>query len=85
LAADKGHLQTVQDILKLGANPHIEGKHKIDAFYMATKRGHLEVVNFFFEKGLVKDVNKAYETNEQTALLAACKHGHHLVAKVLIE
>ncbi|ESW31490.1 hypothetical protein PHAVU_002G242500 [Phaseolus vulgaris] len=84
IAADKGHLDVVQDILFYSSTEGISLKNDLgfDAFHIAASRGHLCIVKLLLERdsGLIKTVSRS----NATPLISAATGGHTSVVELLL-
>ncbi|XP_047156835.1 ankyrin repeat-containing protein ITN1-like [Vigna umbellata] len=84
IAADKGHLDVVRDILLYSSNEGISSKNDLgfDAFHIAASRGHLSIVKLLLEydPGLMKTVTRS----NATPLISAATGGHTSVVELLL-
>src|SRR2546421_13875 len=79
-AAEHGREATAQRLLGEGAN--IQVTVKINALFIAAKKGHSEVVKLLLETKADVSVTDYYG---KTALYMAAKNGHSAVVKLLLK
>lgn len=80
LAALKGHLPIVTDLVVAGAE--VNPEEGWTALIYAAFEGHTEVVRFLLEKGADID---AQSQNGMTALMAAARNGHLETVRLLLD
>ncbi|KAK7318861.1 hypothetical protein RJT34_03568 [Clitoria ternatea] len=84
IAADKGHLEVVQDILPYASPQGVSLKNDLgfDPFHIAASRGHLAIVELLLHQdpGLIKTVS----LSNATPLISAATKGHTSVVKLLL-
>lgn len=84
VAAEQGHLEVLQELLKSARQDTVVKKNQsgLDAFHTAAKQGHLGIV-----KELLKYQPDLYKTNDLaycTPLISAATKGHAEVVKELL-
>ena len=82
-AAEKGDIKKVATFLKSGIDPNLQDQKDWLALHYASKRGYLEVVQYFLENGANIDVYE--EEHDRTVLQLAIIEGHLEMVKLLIE
>lgn len=99
MAAEAGHLSTLQLLISQGADVNIRNKWNTTALMMAAKRGHEAVVRLLLEHNA--EVDSSDDTNDaklskggdvnirnslkKTALMMAMRAGHDSVVRLLLE
>lgn len=81
IAASKGHLDNVRNLLSGGADINAVTVDNISALMYASENGDVEMVNLLLEKGADPNI-KPY--NGATALIGAAKLNHQAIAELLI-
>jgi hypothetical protein len=82
IAAQEGHLSTVELLLKAGVDIGIAPRHQRTALHLAAQQGHLAVVQTLVAHGA--DVN-ARSTGGFTPAMDAARFNHRDVASFLLE
>jgi ankyrin repeat protein len=84
LAAEKGHLMTVEVLLGSGGNVDLDTRDwkNATALILAAGQGHFEVVELLLDKGASPDLQ---DDLGRTALIMAAEIGHLAMVKVLLE
>jgi ankyrin repeat protein len=82
IAAEGGHLEVVEVLLKFGAVIDSKDEYGITALHIAVEGGHLEVVEVLLKFGAVIDSKNDFGI---TALHIAADKGHLEVVKVLLK
>ena len=85
-AADMGHTEVVEALLRLGCDPnasHTSGSIGATALMAAAGNGHGGVVGALLEHGGV-DLD-AVDSNGETALMKAARHGQAAIAAQLVD
>ncbi|CBN58107.1 hypothetical protein OSCI_3620030 [Kamptonema sp. PCC 6506] len=80
IAAHKGHVEIVQELIAVGANVN-RGFDKLP-LHTAAEEGHLEIVRLLLDAGAEIE---GYEEDNWTALMAASFAGHLQVVQLLVE
>lgn len=85
LEARRGRLDSVRELLRLGANPNKAGPydHEPTALTIAAKSGHLEIVGYLLEYGV--DMAEARERSRENPIYIALDNGHVGIARLLFE
>ena len=83
LAAQYGHLDTVNELLAAGARVELHEKGYYTALMLAAGNGHREVVRLLAEAGA--DVDDVEIARGWTALIWAAKRGHRDTVRLLLE
>jgi len=82
VAAQYGHVDTVQALLRRGARVDLHEKGYYTALMLAAGNGHTEVVRLLAQAGA--DVNEVELTRGWTALIWAAKRGHRETVRLLL-
>ena len=82
MAAENGHLEVIEALIKADADVNASNKNGTTALQVAAINGHLKVVEALIEAGA--DVN-ASNNNGVTALQVAAENGHLEVIEALIK
>ncbi|MFC1653134.1 ankyrin repeat domain-containing protein [Planctomycetota bacterium] len=83
VAAEKGHLSIVKELISRGANIHLkEDNHGMNALMLAASEGHLEIVESLVEVGAKLDEKD--KTLGATSLMVASKYGYVPIVKLLL-
>ena len=80
-AATKGHIDTVQELLRLGSDVNAGGPGGKTALALAAERGHVEIVKLLISRGAKVDKP---DKRKKTPLLLACKAGEAPSMAVLL-
>ncbi|RZR95612.1 hypothetical protein BHM03_00024461 [Ensete ventricosum] len=88
IAAEKGHVEAVREILKVSdiQSAGIKANNNYDSFHIAAKQGHLghvDVVNLLLETDA--SLAKIARNNGKTVLHSAARMGHVNVVKSLLD
>lgn len=83
MAAEGGKPQIVTFLLEKGADVHAMNTFGCNAFYAASKNGHLEVINLLLEKMTIDQIN-IVDKDDFTVLEIAIYYGHESIVKALI-
>ena len=83
LAAQNGHLETVDELIAAGARVALHEKGNYSALMLAAGNGHADVVRRLASAGA--DVDDVELTRGWTALIWAAKRGHVEVVATLLE
>lgn len=83
LAAQYGHLETVESLLNAGARVSLHEKGYYTALMLAAGNGHAQVVQRLAAAGA--DVDEIEITRGWTALIWAAKRGHRETVRVLLD
>ncbi|MCB1800387.1 MAG: ankyrin repeat domain-containing protein [Gammaproteobacteria bacterium] len=83
LAAQYGHLETVESLLNAGARVALHEKGYYTALMLAAGNGHAQVVQRLAAAGA--DVDEIEITRGWTALIWAAKRGHRETVRALLE
>ena len=81
-AAEKGHVQVVQLLLKSGASPDTRSERNVTPLIMASMNGHEETVSVLLASGAKVE---AKDRDGRTALHMACASGHLGIIRKLLE
>ena len=96
LAARRGHLQTVQALLRRGADVHLPDKNGLTALMWACNRGHDAIIPLLIASGernerdgmpqrlATDDQRLATDKEGMTALMHAAHNGHVQAAEILV-
>lgn len=81
LAADKGNVNRVKELLAAGTNPDLVGNNQWSPLMLAAHKGHREIVALLLKAGA--DVNLAND-HGQTALIMSRNYGHLEIEQMLL-
>ncbi|GAB2302909.1 hypothetical protein Dimus_036902 [Dionaea muscipula] len=85
VAAENGQVDVVREMIKyydpVGAS--IKARNGYDAFHIAAKQGHLEILKALME--VHPDLSMTYDTSNTTALQTAATQGHIEVVNFLLD
>ena len=89
LAARRGHLQTVQALLRREADVHLKDKNGLTALMWACKRGHDAIIPLLIASGKRNERDGMPQMEEtdgegMTALMHAAHNGHVQAAEILV-
>ena len=89
LAARRGHLQTVQALLRREADVHPKDKNGLTALMWACKRGHDSIIPLLIARGERNEQDGmpqrlATDKKGMTALMHAAHNGHVQAAEILV-
>lgn len=85
LEARRGRLESIRELLRLGANPNKVGPydHELTALTIAAKAGHTEIVRYLLEFGV--DTTEALERSRENPIYLAIRKGHMEIARLLFQ
>lgn len=85
LEARRGRLESVRELLRLGANPNKAGPydHEPTALTVAANAGHMEIVRYLLEFGV--DTADALERSRENPIYLAISKGHMEIARLLFQ
>ena len=81
-AADKGHKEVAQLLIKSGANPNVTNIWGLSALHLAVDRGHAHVTKLLIELGAEPNVA---DSLGRTPLHWAARNGNEYVVQLLIQ
>ncbi|XP_008783607.1 ankyrin repeat-containing protein ITN1 [Phoenix dactylifera] len=84
IAAEKGHLDVVVELLKYSDRESISSKNRsgYDAFHVAVREGHQAIVQVFLDHD--PTLSKTFGPSNSTPLISAATRGHTEVVKQLL-
>ena len=82
-AAFSGNIERLFKLLKLGKNPNSKGQWEVSALFLASYKGHKDVVRALIEAGA--DINAKLVDSKNDSIKVATYEGHIEVVRLFLE